>query len=305
MNTTLTFPGQTATPARRVVALAAAALFMAGCSSLPTPNSMLERVHASQVALQSDPQARQLAPAETLQAEEAVRTADAAWSRKESAATVDHLAYLAQQRIAIARETTSARTWEKAAQATRDGSAASAAERARRDRSTAERDLAAARQDTQNKAVELAVVTAGAQDDKARSNDLQAQLRELNARHTDRGDVITLGDVLFDTNRDQLRSGAPGLGRLVEFLQRHPQRTVIVEGFTDSQGNPSANMDLSQRRAGAVRNALVDQGVAAERISARGYGDAHPAASNASAAGRQMNRRVEIVLSAEGATQIR
>lgn len=281
----------------RLSAVAAAAWLAAGCASVALPNPTLERAHASQVALQSDPQARQLAPAETLQAEQAVRTADAAWSRKEDTATVDHLAYLAQQRLAIARETVSARTFEKAAQATLAGSAA---ERARMDRSAAQRDLAAARQDSQSKSVELAVVNAAAQEDKARANDLQAQLRELNARPTERGDVVTLGDVLFDTNRAQLRSGAPGLGQLVAFLQRHPKRTLAIEGFTDSQGSASANMDLSQRRAGAVRDALIEQGISGDRISTRGLGDAHPAASNATAAGRQMNRRVEIVLSPDG-----
>lgn len=281
----------------RLSAVAAAAWLAAGCASVALPNPTLERAHASQVALQSDPQARQLAPAETLQAEQAVRTADAAWSRKEDTATVDHLAYLAQQRLAIARETVSARTFEKAAQATLAGSAA---ERARIDRSAAQRDLAAARQDSQSKSVELAVVNAAAQEDKARANDLQAQLRELNARPTERGDVVTLGDVLFDTNRAQLRSGAPGLGQLVAFLQRHPKRTLAIEGFTDSQGSASANMDLSQRRAGAVRDALIEQGISGDRISTRGLGDAHPAASNATAAGRQMNRRVEIVLSPDG-----
>lgn len=304
MNTPTNTPPRQGAPTRGVIAVAAAALLAAGCASVALPNPTLERAHASQIALQSDPQARQLAPSETLQAEQAVRTADAAWSRKESTATVDHLAYLAQQRIAIARETVSARTFEKATQATLAGSAA---ELARVDRSAARRDLAAARQDiqsarqdTQAKSAELAAANASAQDDKARADDLQAQLRELNAKRTERGDVVTLGDVLFDTNRAELRSGAPGMGQLVAFLQRHPQRTVAIEGFTDSQGNASSNMDLSQRRAGAVRDALIAQGVTGDRISARGFGDAHPAASNATPAGRQMNRRVEIVLSPDG-----
>lgn len=284
-------------PIPGLLAIAAAALLAVGCASVAVPNPTLERAHASQTALQSDPQARQLAPAETLQAEEAVRTADAAWSRKESTATVDHLAYLAQQRIAIARETVSAKTFDKAAQATLTSNAA---ERARTDRNAAQRDLAAARQDTQAKSAELAVVSAAAQDDKARANDLQAQLRDLNAKRTERGDVVTLGDVLFDSNRAQLRSGAPGLGQLVAFLQRNPQRTVAIEGFTDSQGDAGSNLDLSQRRASAVRDALIEQGVPGDRISIRGFGDARPAASNATPAGRQMNRRVEIVLAPDG-----
>lgn len=294
MNTLSTHLTRLVEPGRRAIAVAAATLLAAGCASVPVPNPALERAHASQTALQSDPQARQLAPSEALQADEAVRAADAAWARKEDNATVDHLAYLAQQRIAIARETVSARTFEKAAQATL---ADTATARARQERTMADRELASARQAAQNKTVELAVVSAAAQDDKARANELQAQLRELNARPSERGDVVTLGDILFDTSSDLLRSGAPGLGQLVAFLERHPQRTVSVEGFTDSQGSASANIDLSQRRAGAVREALIQQGISGERISARGFGNAQPAASNATPAGRQLNRRVEIVLS--------
>jgi outer membrane protein OmpA-like peptidoglycan-associated protein len=85
--------------------------------------------------------------------------------------------------------------------------------------------------------------------------------------------------------------------QLVAFFKQYPKRTALIEGFTDSQGDQHANVDLSQRRAAAVRDALVGHGVFTGRLTTRGYGDAYPVASNTTSAGRQMNRRVEIVLS--------
>jgi outer membrane protein OmpA-like peptidoglycan-associated protein len=282
--------------ARSALAVAAVAALVVGCGTMAEPNSALDRAHASYRTLQSDEQVTLLAPAELMQAGEALRTADTAWSAREPLRTVDHLAYLAQQRIAIARETASTKTWEQATLAAKAGAVG---EKSRADADKARNDVAAAQRSTQDKAIELAVVKAGAQSDKARASELEMQLKDLNAKQTDRGEVITLGDVLFDSNRAELRSGLSDTTKLVEFFRRHPKRTAVIEGFTDSQGSDSANLELSQRRAVAVRDALVGQGVMADRLSTRGYGEAYPASTNETMAGRQMNRRVEIVLSSE------
>lgn len=276
---------------------AAAAIVAAGCSTLAEPNPALDRARAGYQALQADVQVAQLAPTELTQAGEALRTADAAWIQRQDRQAVEHLTYLAQQRIAIARETANTRMWEKSATATRSQSAT---DRARTDSDAAARSLSLARRNTQEKEIELAVAKAGAQTDKSRASDLEMQLRDMNAKQTERGDVITLGDVLFDSNRAELREGSlRDMSKLVEFFKRHPKRTALIEGFTDSDGNERDNLDLSARRAGAVRDALVAQGVFADRLSVRGHGEAHPASTNATQAGRQANRRVEIVLSAE------
>ncbi len=135
-------------------------------------------------------------------------------------------------------------------------------------------------------------------DAEARNAALQAQIKDLNAKKTDRGLVITLGDVLFDTNKTELKAGgARNVEKLVAFLNQYPQRKAVVEGFTDSVGSDSSNQALSSRRADSVRMAIVGMGVGSERITAHGYGEAHPVASNDSAEGRQLNRRVEIILS--------
>jgi outer membrane protein OmpA-like peptidoglycan-associated protein len=290
-------PSMNTWPMRSLLASAAVLALVAGCSTVAEPNPTLDRAHVSYSALQADPQSTLMAPTEMAQAGEALRTADAAWTKREKQGTVDHLAYLAQQRVAIARETSSAKTWDKASATAKTGADAA---KARDETDRARAAVAVARQTTQDKTVELAVVKAGAAQDKARATDLEIQLKDLNAKQTDRGDIISLGDVLFDSNRAEMRgAGLRDMTKLVAFFKQYPKRTALIEGFTDSQGDQDANVDLSQRRAMAVRDALVDQGVVADRLSTRGYGDAYPVASNMTQAGRQMNRRVEIVLSRE------
>ena len=100
-------------PVRSLLAGAAVIALVAGCSTVAEPNPTLDRAHANYTALQADPQSTLMAPTEMSQAGEALRTADAAWTKREKQGTVDHLAYLAQQRVEIARETSSAKTWEK------------------------------------------------------------------------------------------------------------------------------------------------------------------------------------------------
>jgi len=270
-----------------VTTLAAA---LVACGTVPQPSPALDRAHASYELLQGDPKAVEFAGPEMTQAREALGAADAARARGDTLRSVDHFAYLAQQRVAIAREAANAKTWDKAAADAKAGSVGD----------KAARDVAAARMATQAKGAELAAATAGAQQDKARNTELEKQLKDLGSRQTDRGDVITLGDVLFDSNRAELRAGGVrDMGKLVEFMKNHPKRTAMIEGFTDSQGAESRNVELSTRRAETLRMALIDQGVSGDRLRTRGYGEAYPVASNGSAAGRQMNRRVEIVLSDE------
>jgi outer membrane protein OmpA-like peptidoglycan-associated protein len=114
--------------------------------------------------------------------------------------------------------------------------------------------------------------------------------------------VVTIGDVLFATDRAELTpNGMATVRKLADVMMQNPDRSVLVEGFTDSTGSTAHNQDLSERRAASVAQALTGLGVPRERVAMRGYGEAYPVASNDSASSRQMNRRVEIVLSNEGA----
>ena len=131
----------------------------------------------------------------------------------------------------------------------------------------------------------------------ARDMEVEQLRRELQAVSTDRGMVITLGDVLFSTGSAVLQPGAMNtIERLAMFMAEYPTRTVVIEGYTDDVGTEAFNLGLSERRAASVRNALVDAGVSPERVTTVGYGEAKPVASNSTAEGRQMNRRVEIVI---------
>jgi outer membrane protein OmpA-like peptidoglycan-associated protein len=150
----------------------------------------------------------------------------------------------------------------------------------------------------EQQAAELAAANAKAESAQALIAQQETQLKELNAKQTERGLVITLGDVLFSPGQAQLKSGSMrSIHKLVDFLKQYPQRKVLIEGYTDSTGSDSLNQKLSERRAHAVRTTLVDNGIAADRITTRGYGKAFPVADNDTPANRQMNRRVEITLS--------
>lgn len=129
-----------------------------------------------------------------------------------------------------------------------------------------------------------------------RASTLEQELSELRAKKTDRGMVLTLGDVLFDTGMATLKPGAyTTIDRLASVLKQAPDRKVMIEGHTDSVGADDYNQQLSERRAAAVQTALLERGVTSNQISAVGKGETFPVASNDNAGGRQQNRRVEMV----------
>jgi outer membrane protein OmpA-like peptidoglycan-associated protein len=114
-----------------------------------------------------------------------------------------------------------------------------------------------------------------------------------------------LGDVLFDTGKADLNSGASRkLDQLAEFLTEHPDRRVQIDGFTDSIGSDAYNVELSQRRADAVKAALLTRGIDPSRIGTEGYGKAFPVANNTDSGGRQLNRRVEVVIGGDNGSAI-
>lgn len=283
-------------------ALLAMAVLVAACSSAPTTTSLLDQTHSDYMAAQANPAVSTYAALEFKQASEAMEAANAAAGRKESQEKVDKLAYLAKQKVATAQEVAKQKSAEaevgKAGQQ-RDQLRLEArtqeADQAKMKAELAQRQAAAA----QNQAQNADMATREAQ---ARAAALEAQLADLQAKKTERGMVITLGDVLFGTDQAGLTpDGMRTARKLADVLKNNPQRTVLIEGFTDSTGGAAHNLALSQRRAESVRNALLEMGIARDRIATRGYGVAYPVAGNDNAANRQLNRRVEIVLSEDGA----
>ncbi len=120
------------------------------------------------------------------------------------------------------------------------------------------------------------------------------------ATRTDRGLVLTLSSTAFKSGRAELTGEKEKLVPLVAFLKAHQKRKVLIEGHTDSTGSDTLNLSLSQRRANAVGDILISEGISASRITTKGYGESHPIADNATKAGRQKNRRVEIIVLDEG-----
>jgi outer membrane protein OmpA-like peptidoglycan-associated protein len=131
--------------------------------------------------------------------------------------------------------------------------------------------------------------------------ELMKELSELHGQLTDRGIVLTIGDVLFAFDKADLNASAQNsMDKIAAFLHEKRNRNLLVEGHTDSVGSEEYNQRLSEQRAASVKGALVKRGIAGERIVTVGYGKKHPLASNDTAAGRQQNRRVEAIILNEG-----
>jgi len=262
-------------------------------------------------AARNDADVVRLAPVQLDEAEEAIKQAEALWYEEKDADEAGHQAYLVIRRVEIARVvTTGAKAMEegralarqreavlleiRTAEADRALSVAEKrAEEARRDRAAAEQARTEADQARTEAAQARAEAAALAESERK----LQEELAELQAKETERGIVLTLGDVLFDVDEATLKAGATqSLARLVRFLKEYPDRQVLVEGHTDSTGTEEYNLGLSQRRADSVVQFLTLNGVAPERAIATGYGQTYPVAGNETAEGRQLNRRVEIVI---------
>lgn len=227
------------------------------CTACAGPNMALQEAQQAYRQAEQDPQVTSHAPVALHEAAQALSEAEQADDQEE----IEHMAYITKKRVEIARAEAERKLAEDNAKQLLEG-----------------RDEVIAQQA------------------KARAQELEQELAALKAKRTDRGFVITLGDVLFEYNQARLKPGAQqNLYRLVSFLKQRPEQNVLIEGHADNSGSESYNLGLSQRRAQAVRDFLVMNGIGPERINARGYGEAYPVASNGTAAGRQQNRRVEIV----------
>ena len=269
---------------KRVILVGAVAAVFAGCASAPQRSEQVEQARLEVDKLGQEPMAQQAATRDLEAARKSLQDAESALHDKQPAAVVDHYAYLARRHAEAGEARVSeARSRQQVARAqeerqkvvvdarTRQAQSAQAeAERARTEAAAAQQQLANAQQ----------------------------QLQDLQAKQTDRGMVVTLGDVLFDTGQATLKPGADvAVGRLATYLSANPQTKVLVEGHTDSRGSDTYNEALSERRADAVATALESRGIPRDRVQTAGRGKSYPVATNDTPAGRQQNRRVEIVFS--------
>ncbi len=238
--------------------LSALGLALAGCAT-PPENPDLLKAREAFAQLTSKPESNTLAALQTQVASKALNDVEVYSELDREAPEIDHLAYLANRKIELAEQTIIAR---KAAA-----------------------DLK--KTDNERTQVQLEV----------RTQQLKA-LQALNAKPSERGQVVTFGDVLFDTGKAELKYGSQrNLQQLATFLSENPERKVRIEGFTDSTGGELLNLRLSEHRAESVARALERLGIGRERLITKGYGPEFPVSDNGSIQGRQLNRRVEVIIS--------
>lgn len=263
----------------RLLLLTTLAAALAACGSVPERNVALDQARTRLDSARREPALVQNAPEALQRAQGAIDRAEKARRDGEPTATVDHLAYLAQQRITIAQEAAASQQ----AQAVAAGASAES-DRMRlalrtQEADTAQRQLNASERENARQGADLAQADRNAQADQARLaqadreaqanqarlarrdervEGLEQQLKDLNAKKTERGIVVTLGDMLFDTGQARLQpEGARSMARLADFMKRNPQRQAAIDGYTDDVGSEASNQALSDRRAQAVQSCLL------------------------------------------------
>lgn len=270
------------------------ALGLGACATMPQPNPALESARAAVQTAEADPNVNKYAPLDLDRAKKELGVAEQAAADRHDA-EVEQPAYLAAQNARIAQA-------HGAAKADDARVAAGQAERDRIMLASRTREAANAKADAANSKAAAAVALNQRDQANEETARVQAELDAMKATPTPRGLVLTLGDVMFDTGKSELKSGGTRkIDQLAQFLMEHPDRRVQIDGFTDSVGSDSYNQELSQRRADAVKASLVSRGVDPGRIGTEGYGKAYPVASNNDSGGRQLNRRVEVVIGRDGA----
>lgn len=295
------------------------ALAVSACGGPPAKNPILidARTQYGLAASNADVMMHAAVPLE--EAEEHILRAETLWRDGAEPADVDHEAYVGRQKVKIAVATARLSKAEedvKRAEVERQRvqlearriEAERAEQRAREATTKAEEERMRAmseRQRAEQARAEARVAQEEAEQARqeaeealARAQELARRVEELEAQQTERGLVLTLGDVLFDVGQANLKAGGVrAVEQLATFLNEYPERSVLIEGHTDNTGSHELNERLSLRRADAVRFALIERGITINRVRTVGYGEAYPVATNASSAGRQANRRVEVVIS--------
>jgi outer membrane protein OmpA-like peptidoglycan-associated protein len=279
-------------------------LALCACVSTPQPNAALESARAAVQTAESDPNVSKYAALDMEAARKDLAIADDAALHHNEAA-IAQPAYLAAQNARLAQMHGAAKADDArvaAGQAERDQIVLATRNREVQNAKMATNEAKMQTSEALDQRDQAAQTAAQATQEAAR---LQAEVDQLKATPTSRGLVLTLGDVLFDTGRSELNPGSSRkLDQLAQFLSEHKERRVQIDGFTDSVGSDSYNEELSRRRADAVKSALLVRGIDSSRISTQGYGKAYPVANNTDSGGRQLNRRVEVVIGGDNGTAI-
>lgn len=246
------------------------AALLSACAGTPEPHPGLVEARAAYDSAVENEQVARNGLSHLRDADQALDRAEELFREGAGTEAIDHQVYLASRHIDIAREN-----------ALRAG---------------LEEELAEAQRQRDDLRIRIGERRAQVAEMEARM--LREQMDRLQAEHTERGMVMTLGDVLFDIDEAELKpAGEQTVQKLSDFMQEFGNYRVRVEGYTDSIGEADYNQALSLRRAESVRDELLADGIAPDRVEVEGLGEQYPKASNQTAAGRQENRRVEIVIS--------
>ncbi len=238
--------------------------FISGCATIPNPD--LENAQRVFDEVNADPLVAAKAPVPQVEAAESLAKLKAMVDEGEDEEDIQRVAYETVLKTKIAREKAN----------------------------TAIAREAITKTEIERKQVQLDARTSEA-------DKLARQLAELQAKPTERGMVVTMGNVLFEYDKANINPGGMRvISKLASFLEKNPKRNIRIEGHTDSKGSDAYNQNLSERRAEAVERALQYEGISRERMTSMGYGEAYPVATNATSSGRQQNRRVEIIISDVG-----
>lgn len=269
---------------QKLLLIVALALFLVNCGGTPDKNPLLEKAKTKYQQAENDTLIVSKAPVALKEAQEELQKSEQLWQNGADEKLVSHHAYIAKQKVAIARETAKLNAAQDEVQ------------RAETQRQKVLIQARKAEAEAAEKRAKKAL--SEAQKERQRAQELAQQVNQLQAQQTERGLVLTLGDVLFDFDKASLKPGGErAVDKLAQFMEEYPKRNVMVEGYTDNIGSATYNKQLSRRRANSVRQALMDRGIRPNRIQIRGYGEQYPVASNNTEAGRQRNRRVEVVIS--------
>ncbi|MHB1606285.1 MAG: OmpA family protein [Leptospirales bacterium] len=290
---------------RRIAVFIFACSILSSCASAPPHDSKLDQAYFEYDSASHDNAVKQAAPEQLQKASDALKQATDLLKKGAPQSDVEHYAYLAQKRVEIAKEKTQANAIQAEIKKT-------GAERDKFLLESRQERIAQLREQVAEQKAEANAINEKLKKNKAQQEKailearqqkivlLREELSKLKAKETNRGLVLTLGSVLFDVNKATLKSGAMNtVDKLAQFMKNDPKRNVMIEGYTDSTGSAEWNKRLSRHRAEAVRDALVNQGINPQRIVTKGYGAKYPVATNKNSAGRQENRRVEVVISDE------
>jgi outer membrane protein OmpA-like peptidoglycan-associated protein len=282
---------------------------LAGCVTFVEPSGSLEQARALYRQVAADPQVQLRAPVELSIAERTLGQAERSWRDKAPEDLVAHQTYLASQQARIAAASAQYRAAEAKIATAREQRTRLVLEA--RQREAVEAKSAPAIEPPQAEVLPPQAEASPPSAEEAKAEPpppgpdlgaelakLQSEVAGLKARQTERGWVLTLrNEALFAGGTAMLKPGAArAVDNLARFLRDNPDRDIAIEGFTDSTGSSEANRRLSERRAEAVKQALVGRGIEPRRIDARGYGPSFPVTSNDTPDGRQLNRRVEIII---------